>query len=145
MMTGGDTPAVHRAIVAELLQQIKKPDEHSNIVPLIRRQRYRGKWQFVVGYTWSRKPGRIYDRVLAAGYDADHAIRKLCERYGLARPATPTHSKHFEGAGPVDAPVLNGLPSLPHPHAHAPDWICKECDATNPGTWGRCRCGAFKH
>lgn len=141
MNTGGDNPALWREVVASLLPLIKKPDAHVNPVPMVRRQRYRGRWQIVIGYTWGCKPRRTYDRVLASGYDFDNAVKKLCERYKLDRP---THAKHFPFHGPTDASPVNGTPMI-HPHHGVPEWVCKECDATNPGTWGRCRCGAFKH
>lgn len=77
--------------VTVLLSKIREfaiPRDRTGIKPYYNVREYRGKWQWVVGYSWSRPyshhmTGLVYDCVLAWGETFEAAMIRAKKRFEL--------------------------------------------------------------
>lgn len=70
-----------RSAVESLIGTARLPSDRGHIRPLCEQRVYRGKYQWVVGYTWSKigsnpRSGTVYDAVLGWGDTFDAALEK---------------------------------------------------------------------
>lgn len=78
-------PQEKRAAIAALILKVTIASDRRGIKPHFANQMYRGKQQWVVGYSWSKVganfySGRVYDAILGWGETFEDALKSANDR-----------------------------------------------------------------